>query len=685
MTLAAVALAAAAAPIAYASSRATAPRVEIRGTVSPLVAKGLAHVVGTPSAAKQVQAVVAFKPRNAILLHWLAERSTARPGMSNAEIGRLFAPRPATVAAVRSYLSANGLSVIDATDMSLVVSGTAAAADNALGVGLRLYRDARGTTYQAPSANVRLPRGIASVVQSVDGLDTSLKLHPHYQIAKQARQAGGGASVRVVPHSVTGCGRATTFQHNQGAGYLPQDLAASTGYNHDALVGAGSDGAGQQIGFVEFSQYRRDDAMHFKNCFTGITGVFAGDELIGGGPGDHFGQVEVNLDLEVAMGAAPGALWKVYNAANNVALLPTMLSHMRADNIDVVSDSWGLCELFVPVKLTSVENTALELVAVSGASFYAASGDDGAADCRAANPGARFLAIDETSGQPFATAVGGTNLQAPPHTGGGRSEKAWKGSGGGISINWPKPAFQRNGRTPDVPGGFCSGGKAQCRVVPDIAMDAAPGTGYIIFSHGLGGGSGAIWGIVGGTSAAAPLMAGITADANDAAGTDIGYANPFIYQEPGTDFHDIASGSNRAPGTGTSFNAHSGFDLVTGRGSVIADRFAAALAGYTPSPITYHTTKLTGTHPLNLKRVKKGSFVTFSGVLTDKTAHHPIGNRQIIVIGNGNIIGVDRTGTSGKYEIRSKVKRRMTWHAIFMGSGSERPDLSPTHTVRIRH
>ena len=79
--------------------------------------------------------------------------------------------------------NANGLSVVDSSDMSLVVSGTAAAANHAFGVGLRLYRDARGTTYQAPSGNVRLPRGIASVVQSVDGLDTSLRVHPHYQVA----------------------------------------------------------------------------------------------------------------------------------------------------------------------------------------------------------------------------------------------------------------------------------------------------------------------------------------------------------------------------------------------------------------------------------------------------------------------------------------------------------------------
>ncbi len=93
--LAAAVVAAAAAPTANAStSRAAAPpRVELRGTVSPLVAKGLAHVVGTPSASKRVTAVVAFKPRNAILLHWLAMRSSGRPGMSNAEI-RTGSSRP---------------------------------------------------------------------------------------------------------------------------------------------------------------------------------------------------------------------------------------------------------------------------------------------------------------------------------------------------------------------------------------------------------------------------------------------------------------------------------------------------------------------------------------------------------------------------------------------------------------
>jgi kumamolisin len=509
-------------------------------------------------------------------------------------------------------------------------------------------------------------------VQSVGGLDSSLVLHPHYKIA---RHAAAGHGVRFVPHAVTGCPAAGT------SGFLPQELAALGAYGHGSLIGAGSDGSGQSVGFVEFSNYRRGDVNNFRACFDpgSFTGLYNPDVTVGAGPSTRSGQVEVALDLEVAMGAAPDATSTVYKAANNLALFPTILHKMRDDHVTIVSDSWGLCELFVPIKLTANENTALELLAISGASFYVASGDDGAADCRAANSNAKFLAIDDPSGQPLATAVGGTKLTLGP-----RVETAWRGSGGGISINWPKPGYQRNGRTPNVAGGFCASGKAQCRVTPDIAMDAQPSTGYRIFSHGLDPGGVATWGTVGGTSGAAPLMAGITADANDAAGHNLGFANPFIYQEAAGDFNDIIQGNN-VNFTGSSFQAGPGFDLVTGRGSVVASAFAAALAGFTPAVPTFDTTKLTATHPINMKRVKKGSVVTFSGVLTNVTGAHPIANRQIIVIGNGNIIGVDRTGTSGKWEIRFKVKKRTSWHAIFMGSAAEKPDLSPTLTVRIQH
>ena len=585
---------------------------------------------------------------------------------------------------MRSYLSANGLSVVDSTDMSLVVSGTAAAADQAFGVGLRTYTDARGITYQAPSRNVRLPKGIASVVQSVAGLDSSLKLHPHYQVAKHVRPTAGAARSASCRHSVTGCNAAQTQ-----ADATPGGLPATGPRSRDGLQPrrAGqrrNDGTGQIIGFVEFSNYNRrreplQELLHGHHRARLTT-----DATIGGGPSDHFGQVEVNLDIEVAMGAAPDASLKVYKAANNLALLPTMLHQMRTDGVDVVSDSWGLCELFVPVKLTADENTALELLAVSNASFYVASGDDGSRRLPRGQPG-REVPRDRRSVGP---AVRDRRRRDEPADRAvrGRVEKAWKGSGGGISINWPKPGYQRGGRTPDVPGGFCSSGTAQCRVTPDIAMDAAPQTGYIIRSHGLGGGSARGLEHRRRHERRRAAHGRITADANESAGgANLGFANPFIYQEAEQRFprHHSRATTPTAPARASRPGPGSTWSRDADR--LIANNFATAFAGFTPPVLSFDTTKLTATHPTNMKRVKKGAVVTFEGVLTNVTGAHPIANRQIIVIGNGGIIGVDRTGTSGKWEIRFKVKKRTSWHAVFMGSAAEKPDLSPTLTVRIQH
>ena len=321
---------------------------------------------------------------------------------------------------------------------------------------------------------------------------------------------------------------------------------------------------------------------------------------------------------------------------------------------------------------------------MSNVSFYVASGDDGVGRLPRGQPG-REVPRDRRPVGPAAR--DGRRRDEPSDAPfGGRVEKAWKGSGGGISINWPKPGYQRGGRTPNVPGGFCSSGTAQCRVTPGHRHGRRAADGVRHLEPRARRRLGAVWNIVGGTSAAAPLMA-----ANHRGCERIRRRCESRLREPvhlpGSrhgDFHDITQGNN-SNGTGSSFQAGPRFDMVTGRGSVIANNFATAFAGFTPPVLSFDTTKLTATHPTNMKRVKKGAVVTFEGVLTNVTGAHPIANRQIIVIGNGGIIGVDRTGTSGKWEIRFKVKKRTSWHAVFMGSASEKPDLSPTLTVRIQH
>jgi hypothetical protein len=233
----------------------------------------------------------------------------------------------------------------------------------------------------------------------------------------------------------------------------------------------------------------------------------------------------------------------------------------------------------------------------------ASSGDNGAA------PGTEFPASS-----PNVLAVGGTSLNAPGGT--YASETGWSGSGGGVSQYESKPAYQN---------GFQSSNK---RTVPDVAYNADPNTGVEIYDTANGG-----WYQVGGTSAGAPQWAALIAIANEGralAGkatldgpTQTLYALYKMAQKSyATYFHDITSGSN-------GYNAHAGYDLVTGLGSpkaqaVIQELLTAAGSGtgiqVNALPSTANLTQ-TATHDL---QVVKGTPAEDSpGVVsTSSTAGH---------------------------------------------------------------
>jgi kumamolisin len=117
------------------------------------------------------------------------------------------------------------------------------------------------------------------------------------------------------------------------------------------------------------------------------------------------------------------------------------------------------------------------------------------------------------------------------------------------------------------------------RGLPDVAGDADPGTGYQVGVDGTDT-------VVGGTSAVAPLWAGLIADINSALKTPVGYLNPTLYQQiaakAGT-FRDITSGNNG------SYKAVSGWDACTGWGSpngaAILQALAGTSAGQTSAPV----------------------------------------------------------------------------------------------------
>jgi kumamolisin len=654
----------------------------LRGTALPVL-RHATLLRATPDTAP-VDVVVSLKPRNPELLAQMAAASSGRPALSAAQIRRWFLPAPSTVGQVSRYMHASGFRLTASHGLSLSFHGDAGAAGRAFSVRLGTYRNTlSGRAFRAPDAAVQLPAGIASQVRSVSGLDSALTLTHQSSIAVPAPQA-------VSPQP--GCNGPAAAKAANG-GYLPADLA--TAYGHQTLLDAtptAYDGTGQGIGLLEFSGYKPTDISAFRGCF-GLSHTTIHNIKVNGGPADHNGAAEVELDMEVALAHAPGLdnLY-VYMAPNNISQFIAMVNRMSADSqttgLSIVSDSWGMCELALPVSTAQAESEALQLAAVNGLSFYVASGDDGSSGCHSMF-GYDGLVADDPAAQPFATGVGGTTL-------GSGTETAWTRGGGGVSMNWPMPAYQQPvGMAMPSPenGAKCGNNPptGQCRQVPDVALNADPATGYIIKCTDVGCPRSTPWFQIGGTSAAAPLMAAITADANEYSnangGTNLGFANPCLYAAAGTSvFSDITTGGNDwlMPG---SYRAGVGYDLATGLGSPEANAFAAMVqACTTHGPSTESASVLTAAPGVD-KAITYGTTVTLHGNLT--TGGAPLANRAVYIeMHQGRSFALYTVMTDGlgnwSRSFAKTLTRNTRWQVFFPGSDTEKPAKSPAHFVFIK-
>ncbi|HUA47109.1 MAG TPA: S53 family peptidase [Solirubrobacteraceae bacterium] len=310
------------------------------------------------------------------------------------------------------------------------------------------------------------------------------------------------------------------------------------------------------------------------------------------------------LDAEMVHAAAPGAAITIvlikpssfHNAAGGVAAAVAALQIAVTNRTAVVSISAAgqtggeNCDTPTQVKLL---NSALQNAVDHHITVVAASGDIGAVGepCDLANGlmGGSFPPVKEVNlpaSDPLVLAAGGTTLTATHKTGGYISETGWglpygsagtqfQASGGGFSRVFARPSYQASSRESRAGRG-----------VPDVASDAAPHTGMaLIVSNGAGG-----YTIrnSGGTSASAPLWAGIIALADQYAGRQLGFVNPAIYRIGRSAsypqaFHDITQGNNtpQFPGhTITGYKATPGWDPVTGWGSPNAQALIPLLVHY---------------------------------------------------------------------------------------------------------
>ena len=263
-------------------------------------------------------------------------------------------------------------------------------------------------------------------------------------------------------------------------------------------------------------------------------------------PGVSDADGEVALDIEVAaaayyMATGQPAVIRIYWAQDIAAAVRAA----TADGCDVCSISWGADEANWGAQAGQDMEQAAVAATASGMVVFAASGDNDSSD-----GGPNPANVDLPSSAPHVIGCGGTR-KTPT------SETVWNndpgnpsgnGTGGGYSTLFtPMPGWQAG--APNGPG----------RMVPDVAANADPVTGYNIVLNGATT-------PIGGTSAVAPLYAGLFA----AFGKKLGWITPKLWLNH-TCFNDITEGDNGA------FRARTGPDPCTGIGSPIGTKLAALL------------------------------------------------------------------------------------------------------------
>lgn len=394
---------------------------------------------------------------------------------------------------------------------------------------------ARPVRHRDHDGPVHVPVELDGVVEAVLGLDA----RPH-----------------AVPHFHT---RASV-----SSSYTPLEVAGAYGFAHDDAAGSG-----QTIAIIELGGGFDPADMDAYFRGLGVTPPKVSSVGVDGGrnksDGPNGADGEVQLDIEVAGAVAPGANIVVYFAPNtDQGFLDAVSEAAHANPTPAaISISWGAAEVGWSKSAMKAFDAALQDAAALGVTVTAASGDSGSGD------GSRGKNVDFPASSPHALGCGGTNL-ALAGDGTIKAEKVWyegpsEGTGGGVSTVFAAPDYQK-----------AAGISGSGRSVPDVAGDADPASGYQVAIDGEPG-------VIGGTSAVAPLWAGIVARVAQSTGKPVGLAHTALYAaakagQAAPGFHDVTSGSNGA------YKAAVGYDCCTGLGTPDGANLVALFGATTTDP-----------------------------------------------------------------------------------------------------
>jgi kumamolisin len=470
---------------------------------------------------------------------------TGSSTVTSAELAQRYGADPADVSLVTRVLADHGLTVTDARPESrrLKVSGTVAAMSATFATTLTRvtspHADGSGeVAHRYRSGGLSVPAELAGVISAVLGLDDRPQARPQFR-HRAPRPADAGA------HPAP---RATA---------VPLSAVQVAGFYQ---FPAGTDGGGQTIAIIELGGgYTTDDLNTYFSGLGLATPPVSAVSVDGAknSPGQS-ADSEVDLDIEVAGAVAPKAAQVVYFAPNtDQGFIDAISEAVHASPAPtVISISWGQSEDEWSAQSRTAMDAAMADAAALGVTVCVAAGDSGSSD--GATDGSAHC--DFPASSPHALACGGTRLEGDLTTLAITSEVVWNetasgegAGGGGVSDVFALPSWQAGAGVPAAASGKTGRG------VPDVAGNADPVTGYEIVVGGQRT-------PVGGTSAVAPLWAGLIARFAQAAGKKLGLLQPLIYAgvTPGkavAGFNDITSGDNGA------YHAGPGWDACTGLGS----------------------------------------------------------------------------------------------------------------------
>jgi subtilase family serine protease len=497
--------------------------------------------------------------------------------LTREELTARFGPTEQDYEAVKNFAKTNGLSieVTHANRLLLDVIGPAAAVEKAFHITLRTYphpTEARDffAPDTEPAVNAALP------VVDIQGLSDFSRPHPKFVRKRGKNRAEGAPKNGTAPD-----GSGELFGNDFRNAYVP---------------GVTLTGAGQSVGLVEFDGYYANDILNYANeAGNGRTNIVIQTILLdnyNGRPSSKSidgGEVEVELDIEMAMSIAPGLAkivsFEAGESGNQNDILNAMLANSNVLNL---SCSWGWGG---PSTTTDAIFKSIDAV---GQTFFNASGDNGAF-----TPGSTSVngvdnpsADNAPSSNPYITQVGGTTMTMNGAGASWASEVVWNwgddtSSSGGISSYYTIPTWQTN-----VSNMAGRGGSTGFRDIPDVAANAD--NVYELYGDGKSTDG------IGGTSCAAPMWAGFMALVNQQVaangGSNSGFINPTLYAlAAGSNYasclHDVTSGNNTWSSSPDLFYATNNYDLCTGLGTMNGQTLINALA---------HTSTLVSTLISNL-------------------------------------------------------------------------------------